>query len=182
MVTMAAPLRLSTCTAIVLLLSLSAGSAQQTVPPVPPMPTATDAGRLLRQGGPTTVIGSAWDADNRPLRGASVRLRSVSSGRIVAEAFANDAGEFAFTGIDSDTYVTELVDERGNLVAVGDSFTIDSGQTVVTFVRAPQQNRRLRAGGPFGWSTLTAAALGAAAGAGIMALRQCDCDEASPER
>jgi hypothetical protein len=144
-----------------------------------------EAGRDQRPAGGTRVVGSAWNPDNEPLAGANVRLRSVSSGRVVATTTTNPSGEFSFTGIGPDSYVTELVDERGDVVAVGDAFALDSGQTVVTFVRAAGRRRgggAMAAGLPLGWGSVVTAAIGAAAGAGVAALRSCDCEPVSPER
>jgi hypothetical protein len=169
-------------------------SASTPMPPAPPMPVVSNA-PVMRPSGITTVLGSAWTTQNEPLPKAGVRLRSVTSGQIVSNSTTNEGGEFTFTGVGRDTYITELVDEAGDVQGVGDAFTIDDGQTVVTFIRLPERAGSAAAagmaqvaGGLAGFfsggvlGTVTAAALGAAAGAGIVALQNCDCPPVSPER
>jgi hypothetical protein len=48
---------------------------------------------------------------------------------------ANASGQFAFTGIESGTYVVELVSERGKVLTLGHTFTVAPGETIATFVR-----------------------------------------------
>lgn len=94
--------------------------------PAPPAP----------RGGSTTVMGFAWTATNQPLPNATVQLRNVETGRVEARTVTNAAGEFVFREVEGNaTYVVELVDERGRVVAVGQAFVIAAGETVATFVR-----------------------------------------------
>lgn len=83
----------------------------------------------------TTILGSAWNADNTPIKGANLRLRNVVSGKIEAVAKANDAGEFAFENVEGGSYVVELVSDSGHVETIGHVFTIAPGETVATFVR-----------------------------------------------
>lgn|SRR5262245_26142413 len=84
---------------------------------------------------PTAIIGSAWAADNTPIKQARLQLRNVVSGRIQATTVADDAGQFTFENIESGNYVVELVNEAGKVQVVGQVFSIAPGETVATFVR-----------------------------------------------
>jgi len=81
------------------------------------------------------ILGSAWNADNSPIAGASLRLRNVLTGKIDAVTKANETGQFTFETVERGTYVVELVNDSGHVRAVGNVFTIAPGETVATFVR-----------------------------------------------
>jgi len=83
----------------------------------------------------TAILGTAWTADNQPIRQASLRLRNVVSGKVQATAVANDAGQFAFENVEGGSYVVELLNDGGRVEVVGHVFTIAAGETVATFVR-----------------------------------------------
>lgn len=127
---------LATC-----LLIGAAGSAAATSAD-PPARSAANASRTITTAAtgaiptrPTTILGAAWHADDSPIPYARLRLRHVLTGRIAATAVADETGRFSYTGVESGTYVIELVSERGKLLALGHRFTIAPGETVVTFVR-----------------------------------------------
>ena len=145
--------------------------AQQAVPRARSTSTAT--ARTTNGSRATMVIGTAWNAETRPIPNARVRLRNISTGQVAAQATTNQQGEFTFSNVPSGTYVTELVDGRGSVVAIGESFTIAPGQTVITFVRLPPR----KGGFLFGvWGAAAAAAVAAAVGLGISAVEACgDC-------
>src|SRR5262249_27111089 len=83
----------------------------------------------------TTIVGTAWNADNTPIKGANIRLRNVVTGQIAAVTKANDAGAFTFDNAVGGSYVVELVTDSGHVRAVGNVFTLAPGETVATFVR-----------------------------------------------
>ena len=83
----------------------------------------------------TSIQGAAWRSDNTPIPRAVLRLRNVVTGKIEATTIANDAGNFAFTGIGDGTFLVELVSEGGKVMMVGHTFTVAPGETVATFVR-----------------------------------------------
>jgi hypothetical protein len=94
------------------------------------------AGATARAADPSSSIaGTAWKADNTPLPGARVRLRSVVTGKITGAALADDHGQFRFDQVPAGTYIVELVDESGSVLAVGHVFSAAPGETVATFVR-----------------------------------------------
>src|SRR5262245_866363 len=114
----------------------------------------------------TTILVSAWTAQNKPIKQAHVRLRNVISGHLEATAITGDDGQLAFDDIEGGSYLVELVNDAGRILVVGNVFTIAPGETVATFVRL---------GGKVPWfssffgSTLTAVTATAATG-GIAAL------------
>lgn len=83
----------------------------------------------------TTILGTAWTAENLPIAKASVRLRDVLSGKVMATAVAGDTGEFGFEDVAAGSYLVELLNPSGRVEAVGHVFTIAQGETVATFVR-----------------------------------------------
>jgi hypothetical protein len=83
----------------------------------------------------TSIQGAAWRSDNTPVPKAVLRLRNVITGKVEATTIANDAGNFAFTGIGDGTYLIEMVSESGKVMMVGHTFTVAPGETVATFVR-----------------------------------------------
>ena len=94
---------------------------------------AGQGGAAARHG--TTVLGSAWNQDNTPIRAARVQLRNLDDAKVVASAVADDEGKFTFSNVEPATYVVELLGANGKIVTVGQPFVIGQGETVATFVR-----------------------------------------------
>jgi hypothetical protein len=105
------------------------------------MAAASDAARTAAarpattSSSSTSIMGSAWNADNSPIPGARVQLRDLVSGKVRAAAVADENGRFTFTNIERGTYVVELVGQNGKIITVGHAFVIAPGETVATFVR-----------------------------------------------
>lgn len=96
---------------------------------------------MVRAGEGATVRGVAWNSDNTPIPSAKVRLRNTHSGRVEANAATGEDGRFAFTAVEGGPYVVELVGDNGKVLAVGQSFRVETGETVATFVRlAPRRS------------------------------------------
>jgi len=117
----------------------SAGAAPAVTPPALGIAkafgsTSTGTGTSLGAR-PTTILGSAWTADNSPISQARVRLRNVITGRIEAAAIADNAGQFTFDHVEGGSYLVELVNDADRIRVVGHVFTIAPGETVATFVR-----------------------------------------------
>jgi hypothetical protein len=83
----------------------------------------------------TSIVGSAWNVDNSPIRFANLRLRDVIEGKIEALTKANEVGEFTFENVPAGSYVVELVNDAGKVETIGHVFSIAPGETVATFVR-----------------------------------------------
>ena len=112
------------------------------------------------------VLGVVWNADSTPVPSARVRLRNMTTGRVEATAVANATGRFTFESLETGSYVIEFVDETGKVRALGQSFRIDAGETIATFVRLAA---------PRPWfagffSNAASAAVSAASSAGVTAV------------
>ena len=84
---------------------------------------------------PASIMGAAWNADSSGIPGARLRLRNVATGKIEGATTADEAGQFRFDTVAGGTYVIELVDESGKILALGHVFSIAPAETVATFVR-----------------------------------------------
>jgi hypothetical protein len=113
-----------------------------------------------------SVHGVVWNADNTPLPNSKVRLRNLQTGRVDAAATANEEGRFTFDNLEGGSYVIELVGDDGKVIALGQSFRIEPGETVATFVRLGARQPRLA--GFF--SNAAAAVISAASSAGVTAI------------
>lgn len=128
--------------------------------------TGVRVGELLAVPRATSVIGFAWTATNDGIPDAAVQLRNALAGRVEATAVTSAVGEFVFTDVEGGTYVVELLNDGGRVVALGAPFTVAPGETVATFVRL---------GMPAPWfsgafTNTAAAAVSSAAGVGITAV------------
>jgi hypothetical protein len=119
-----------------------------------------------RHGAGASVRGVAWNSDNTPIPSAKVRLRNTQSGRIEANSVTAGDGQFAFDPVEGGSYVVELVGDNGKVMAVGQSFHAEAGETVATFVRLSP--RRPWFAGAL--SNAAAAVIAAASSAGVTAL------------
>jgi hypothetical protein len=118
----------------------------------------------LRQ--PGAVIGTVWRHDNSPVSNALVRLRNITTGRIMMGAQSDAMGRFSFSAVAAGSFIVELVDQGGSIRAVGQMFSVGPGDTVATFIRLPS-----RAGWFDGFFTnAAAAALATAASLGVTAV------------
>jgi hypothetical protein len=155
-----------------------AGPPQAGAPRPSDVVTARSGAGAVVAARATSILGSAWHADNTPIPHARLRLRNAVTGRIEATAVANEVGRFAFSGIESGTYVIELVSEQGKVLALGHLFTVAPGETVATFVRLGAQARWFN--GFF--SNAAAAAASTAAATGITAIAPERVRAVSPQR
>jgi hypothetical protein len=114
----------------------------------------------------TSVRGVVWNADNTPFPNAKVRLRNLQTGRVDASATANENGQFTFDSLEGGSYVIELVGDDDKVIALGQSFRVEPGETVATFVRLGARQPRLA--GLF--SNAAAAVISAASSAGVTAI------------
>jgi hypothetical protein len=128
----------------------------------------------------TTVFGFVWNPRDEPIPKAAVRLRNVTTGRAEAHAVTTETGEFTFDDIEGGTYLTEYVNDKGRVLAVGHVFTIAPGETVATFIRLTTGTSWFAAllGAP---SNVAATAVASAASLGLTALARPGRD-VTPER
>ena len=100
---------------------VSAQSAQSSFGPI-----RADAG---------TVTGTVWNRNDTPVALPRLRLRDVTTGRVVGVTQGDDLGRFTFVRVSSGSYIVELVDRSGSVLALGQMFTLGPLETVATFLR-----------------------------------------------
>lgn len=127
---------------------------------------AAPQARRVSTAASAVVRGMVWNADNSPVPDGRVRLRNLHTGRAEAATVTTERGQFTFDKIPSGSYLTEVVDHSGKVIAVGQSFRLETGETVATFVRLPA--RRSWFAGAF--SNTAAAVIAAASNAGVTAI------------
>ena len=115
---------------------------------------------------PGTVVGTAWNPDKTPIAYALLRLRDVTAGLVLMGTRADGAGRFTFTDVPAGSYLVELVDDDGRVLAVGQIFRMTPAESVVTFVRLTARVPWF--GGFFG--NAAAAVLTTAAALGVTAI------------
>lgn len=85
---------------------------------------------------PVTVVSAfVWDSANRPVADVTVALRNLNTARVDRSMHSDQDGHVTFRGIDRGTYVLEVVDARGAVIATGQTFSIEVGESLATFVR-----------------------------------------------
>jgi hypothetical protein len=72
-----------------------------------------------------TVDGVIRTADDLPMAGATVRLRSVTSGNVMDTVLADSSGRFEFSNVQPGTYVVEILDSTGNIVGTSPTIEVD---------------------------------------------------------
>jgi Carboxypeptidase regulatory-like domain len=82
-----------------------------------------------------TVTGTVVHHDNTPVANARLRLRDVTTGQTVQTTEGDEAGRFTFLKVPPGSYIVELVDRRGHILAVGQEFGITPLKTVTTLIR-----------------------------------------------
>jgi hypothetical protein len=144
---------------------MSVPSAAGPAPRAEQQPATLGVRTSVREGG--SIIGTAWHQDNSPIPNALLRLRDVTSGRIVMGSQSDATGRFSFAAVAQGSYIVELVDQNGGVRAVGQMFSVGPGDTGATFIRLGS-----RSGGWFDgfFSNAAAAAIATAASLGVTAV------------
>jgi hypothetical protein len=86
------------------------------------------------------VSGYIWNAANSPVTKMVVVLRNVGTGQIEGTMTSDENGHVSFRVKQAGTYVLEVVEGRGSVIATGQTFGIEPGESVVTFVRLPARS------------------------------------------
>lgn len=142
-------------------------------------PTVLAAGQQV-----VTITGRAMSPDHEGLANATVRLRSVTSGQLQRVTTSGQGGNYEFPAVAPDTYIIELVDRNGRMLGTTEPFLVEAG-TAATMSVVATSTSALAAAGSAGFSflglgpamsTVVLGAAGAAAIAGVVAMRP----EASP--
>src|SRR5687768_5277891 len=66
-----------------------------------------------------TVIGTVWNRNDTPVASPRLRLRDATTGRIVRTTQGDDLGRFTFLRVPAGSYIVELVDQSGSILALG---------------------------------------------------------------
>ncbi len=85
------------------------------------------------------IVGVVRDGTERPVGAARLRVRDLTSGRIVMTGRSDHEGGFRFTGVPAGSYAVELVDENGTVRALSGTCSVAPGQAVSTFIRLGAQ-------------------------------------------
>lgn len=125
-------------TALIGLACTAASFAQS--PPVRPRSMARTVSAASTLGGSgaalaTVVSAFVWNGENDPVKDVTVRLRNVRTGHIEGTTVSDIDGRVIFTDIEGGTYVLEVVNAKGSVLATGQVFSVMPGETVATFVR-----------------------------------------------
>jgi hypothetical protein len=121
------PCKLAVVASAVLVVTLAAGA---------PVTTGQSGSQAPGRG---AIAGVATKPDSAPVPRVRLRLRNVKDGRIAGTAVANDQGQFRFDRVEEGVYAVELVNDEGNVIAVGPLVSVNAGETAVTFVRLSAQ-------------------------------------------
>jgi carboxypeptidase family protein len=150
---------------------------------------------LTAAGAPSAALAAAEPAGEltgiargghlQPLIDASIQLRSVQTGDVVATTTTNEAGSFSFAALPPGTYIAEIVDAAGKTLGVSAPVTLAAGAPATTSVVAAGVGTTSAAAGGFqllGMGPATSiTVLGAAAAASVTAV-VANRPDASPSR
>ena len=137
-----------------------------------------------------SIAGVARDVGAKPLANSTVRLRNVSTGGLAATTTSNASGAFSFTGLSQGSYVIEVVNAAGQVIATSSAMTLTAGAMTISGIAltasaaaAGAAGAAAAAGGIGSFFTSTAGiVLLAAAGAGATAGIIVATGQASPTR
>ena len=124
------------------------------------------------------LTGVARTSAGQPLADHSVRVRDVRTGDVVATSRTGATGAFLIAALDPGSYVVEIVDGAGRIIAVSTIAAVAEGRTASLAITAASTHL---VGGRIGAVALTS--IIAAAGLGITGLVVAlTGDEASPSQ
>ena len=83
----------------------------------------------------SVIAGTVLDASSRPIPNARVQLRNLETTRVDRTGFTNRLGEFSFPVVPDVSYVVELVDENGRVLAAGPMLSARPGEVAGTIVK-----------------------------------------------
>jgi carboxypeptidase family protein len=77
-----------------------------------------------------SLSGTASDSSGHALANANVQLRNVSTGQLVGNATTNGTGQFSFPSLPAGSYLVEVVDQSGQILATSGSVVVSPGWAV----------------------------------------------------
>lgn len=81
------------------------------------------------------ISGYLWNSNNGILAHATVRIRSLTTCVVVQTVETDEYGVFRFVDLRPDDYIIEHVGSLGVTLAAGLPFSLNAGDSVVTFLR-----------------------------------------------
>jgi Carboxypeptidase regulatory-like domain len=96
--------------------------------------TSSSISVFAQQGG--ALNGVAQSADKAPLPNYRVHVRNANTGGLAGSTTSNQAGQFAFDGLQPGNYVVEIVDAAGKVVGLSPSIGVAAGSVVTVTVGA----------------------------------------------
>lgn len=91
------------------------------------------AGRQAQQVG-GQVLGTARSEAGSLISNAAVRLRNTASGEVISTSRTAANGDFSFSNVPAGSYVVELLDNSGAVIATSSSVSLAAGSMGVTGV------------------------------------------------
>jgi hypothetical protein len=83
------------------------------------------------------IQGNALNSTNGQLPNQPVRLRDARFGRIIDTQITDQSGIFTFRGIDSGTYIVEMIGDDQTILAASQVLNINAGEAVSAVVKLP---------------------------------------------
>ena len=77
-----------------------------------------------------SLSGTASDSTGHALANANVQLRNVSTGQLVGNATTNGMGQFSFPSLPAGSYLVEVVNQSGQILATSGSVVVSPGWAV----------------------------------------------------
>ena len=134
----------------------------------------------------SSVRGTAYTAELKPVARMRVQIRNLRSAAVVASSVSGPMGDYSFANLQPGDYLIELVNGESRVVGMSAPFRLDSGASVMVSVVLVADGT-VASGNNAGVSlfgmgpTATLAVLGAAGAVGVTAL-VANRQDASPSR
>jgi hypothetical protein len=86
----------------------------------------------------SSIAGKAVTSTNAPMGSTLIRLRDVRFGRVIATTITDKAGQFEFKGVDTGSYLVEMMSASGDVVLASSSILyVGSGEILSTLLKMP---------------------------------------------
>lgn len=141
---------------------------------------APAAARAAAQTGTATIHGIARSASGEPLAYRIVRLRNLQTGEIVAATTSSALGQFTFTGVNPGSYLIEILNPDGRILAASPAISAPAGSSLTTTVVTPATAAAAAAAARVNTALIVTAAASAAGITGLVVAATKR--EASPSR
>ena len=132
------------------------------------------------------VAGVVKNSGGQPVTNRGVRLRDTVKAQVISTSRTDNAGAFSFDKVPTGTYIVEVINDRGAVVALSGPLTLDTGSLLVDGVVIILESDQaaaavLAAGGSFFSSTAGMLILAAAGAGAVVAIKAATSDK-SPSK